>query len=153
MILVVAGICFGIIQWRHKKEQTSYTSSDSQDRGKGIYETTYNGDKYLYNNDILSILFIGIDSSEKMEQTESFGEQAIADSIDLLIFDRGSKTIRLVPINRDMQTEIHKYSLAGYDLGTYETRIAYAYSYGDGGEKSAKNVITAVSDIFGGCSD
>lgn len=150
ILLMITGLFFGITEWKKMKERSSYTSSDSKDRGKGIYEITYNGDKYSYNNDILSILFIGIDSSEKMEETKEYGGQAIADSIDLLLFDRGNRTIRLVPINRDMQTEIHKYSLSGYDQGTYETRIAYAYSYGNGGEASAKNVITAVSDIFGG---
>lgn len=122
----------------------------SSNAGSGYRDILYNGEKYRYNNRITTILYAGIDSTGKMEETAQYGNKARADSIQLVVLDEKKSKISVVSINRDTMTKIRQYSLDGTNLGLYQTHIGYAYSYGDGGKVSCENLCEAVSMLFGG---
>ncbi|MCC8047103.1 MAG: LCP family protein [Clostridiales bacterium] len=125
------------------------TSSNSIDVGTGYRNITYNGQDYQYNNLVTSILVIGVDSTGTMEQT-AYTEAPRADSVNLVVIDKYNEKITILAFNRNTQTEVHRYTVAGTDRGTYTTFLCYAYTYGDGLEVSCENVVTAVEDLLGG---
>ena len=49
---------------------------------KGDY-VTYNGERYKYNNDIINILFLGIDKKNSSDQSKQIGENRQSDVITL----------------------------------------------------------------------
>ena len=152
-LLVVVAVCLVTILVVQKlKNQKTYhvSGSNSIDVGAGYRYTEYNGKKYQYNNRVTTLLYAGLDSTDELKATASYGDKTRADSIMLVVLDEASKKMSVVAINRDTMTEVHRFSRTGDDLGTYVTHIGYAYSNGDGGEASCENLKTAVSDLLGG---
>lgn len=139
MLLLVA---FLIIKTQRewKKYDVSPFASSSEEVKSG----------YEYNEKISSILLIGIDSTGTMETSETFGNQARADNIDLISFNNQDKSVKILPISRDTMTEVSNFSSKGYEVGKTKTHIGYAFSFCDGGNESSMNVCNAVSDLLYG---
>lgn len=152
-ILVVALIA-GFLIWRDQIRQNAYKvdESVSQEQDDGVYMIEYDGAYYEYNNNIMSVMLIGIDSTGKIESTDTYDNHARADNIEILIFDRRTSKISILPISRDTITPVHKYSMNGYDIGTEDTHLGFAYTFGDGGKISCLNTQQAVADLLYGVS-
>ena len=150
-VVVVAGlVTFFVVQKLENQKSYHVSGSNSIDVGAGYRYTEYNGKKYQYNNRVTTLLYAGLDSTDELKATASYGDKTRADSIMLVVLDEASKKMSVVAINRDTMTEVHRFSRTGEDLGTYVTHLGYAYSNGDGGEASCENLKTAVSDLLGG---
>ena len=148
-VIVLSAALFGIYRQLQNQNAMDVRGS-SHNVGSGYREVTYKGEKYRYNNRILSILYAGVDSIGKMETKARYGNKARADSIQLIVMDEKKCRMSVVSINRDTMTDIRQYSLDGTDMGLYQTHIGYAYTYGDGGKVSCENLCEAVSLLFGG---
>lgn len=148
-VIVLSAALFGIYRQLQNQNAMDVRGS-SHNVGSGYREVTYKGEKYRYNNRILSILYAGVDSIGKMEAKARYGNKARADSIQLVVMDEKKCRMSVVSINRDTMTDIRQYSLDGTDMGLYQTHIGYAYTYGDGGKVSCENLCEAVSLLFGG---
>lgn len=149
-VLVVALLTAFLI-WRDQRAQGVFKVNETTDvEADGSYMMTYNGVEYEYNNNIMSVLLIGIDSKGKMETTKTYGDHGRADNIELLILDRKTSKVSILPISRDTITPVHKYSMNGYDMGTEDTHLGFAYSFGDGGKGSCLNTQQAVTDLLYG---
>lgn len=114
------------------------------------YSITYEGEEYDFNSSIESVLLIGVDSRGKLEAQESYGVDARADNIDLIIMDRQNHSVKILPISRDTMTEITKYTVKGYESSSYVDHIGFAFSYGNGGKASCDNACDAVSNLLYG---
>ena len=71
-------------------------------------EVTYQGEKYVYNEDLVSILFLGVDK-EAFEEGGMVGDGKAgqADALFLLVLDTKTGKNRLIAISRDtMSTSI-----------------------------------------------
>lgn len=115
----------------------------------------YNGVKYRYNDNITSILCMGIDkdtfSNDKQHTLE--GQNASggdADSIFLVTMDLSTGDTKLVNISRDTMTDIKITSQSGRFIKTEQAQLSLAYAYGDGGDVSCQNALTAVRNLFYG---
>lgn len=103
----------------------------------------YNGSKYKYNKDMVNLLFMGVDTTGAVSG-ESAGQQPVgsagqADTIVLAALNNKTKTVTLIPINRDTMTEISIYDVHGKFSGKQKEQLALAYAYGDG-EKKAQSL-------------
>ena len=149
---LIAALIVGFLIWRDQKAQSVYKVSEdiTPESDEGSYMMTYNGVEYEYNNNIMSVMLIGIDSTGKIESTDTYGDHARADNIEILILDRKSNKVSIMPISRDTITPVHKYSMNGYDMGTEDTHLGFAYSFGDGGKASCLNTQQAVTDLLYG---
>lgn len=118
------------------------------DDGRNII---YNGQKYKFNENITSILLIGVDK-ERFENnaTDTYGENGQADVLMLLCIDTSNGKTTAIPISRDTMAEVNQYSVNGQYLGIAKEQICLSYSYGDGREKSCENTVTSVSRMFYG---
>ena len=108
---------------------------------------TYNGHTYRFNDNIATILFIGVDNRELSENAVA-GTGGQADALYLLTYDTSTGVIRVVSINRDTIADISRYDEAGVYYDTNKEQICMAYAFGDGKELSAKNQVTSVSRLL-----
>lgn len=158
MLLCCAALCVGTaaavtggaMHSLNEQKGRQVTAGKASDTGAGYRYLTSNGKTYQYNNRITTILYAGLDSQDPLEQTAAYGDKARADSIMLLILDERSKEMSVLAISRDTMTDVHRYTRTGKDMGTYNTHLGYAYTYGDGGKASCENLERAVSDLIGG---
>ena len=150
-VAVVMVGCFGAAAWQVQKKQASrsVTAGNPKDMGVGYRQVKYQGEKYRYNELITTILYAGVDSTGIMTENADWASAARADSIAVAVLDKKKGKMTVIALNRDIMTEVHRYSMSGRDRGTYETHLGYAYSYGDGGKVSCENLQEAVEGILG----
>lgn len=115
-----------------------------QENGKFI---VYNGETYKYNEDITSMLFLGVDKRD-MDDLGELGGNGQADVIVLLALDLKNRKLTMVNVPRDTMADVSIYSAAGYYTGMQKQQICLSYSYGDGKESSCENTVTTVRRVF-----
>lgn len=110
----------------------------------------YKGHTYKYNENITTMLFIGVDKTSLGVIDDVVGTGGQADAIYLLAVDFDSGEITTFAIPRETMVDIEVYSADGNYLGMQEKQICLSYAYGDGKTKSCNNLISAVEKLFYG---
>lgn len=112
----------------------------------------YDGKAYRYNENLTTILFMGIDQrSEVIEKREGVsGESGQADTIFLLVMDQKKNKMKVIGISRDTMTSIPTYDYKGNYVGDSVNHLGLAYAFGDGKEISCQYMVDAVSNLFYG---
>jgi LCP family protein required for cell wall assembly len=113
---------------------------------------TYGGATYAYNDDIVSLLFLGIDDPGKVTvRTEGFGKGNQTDVILLAAIDADKKKVTLLNISRDAMTNVN---ILSYDhkaiVGSRVMQVALSHAYGDGSDLSCLLAADAVAGLVGG---
>jgi len=108
---------------------------------------THDGKQYRIRQNLSSILLIGFDSFE--EDTDRIVEgknrnRDLSDFIVVLLVDHKNKTITPLQLNRDTLCEIPWLDETGAVGGYHTEQLAFAHTYGSGGEDSARNTVRAV---------
>lgn len=117
---------------------------ETQNQGEFV---VYNGKTYEYNQNITSILFMGVDKRE-LEETEVNGTGGQADVIVLFAVDTKTGKISMINISRDTMTDVTVYSANGGYVGSQEQQLCLAYAYGDGKKTSCENTVNSVKALF-----
>ena len=117
--------------------------AEVQDDGDYI---VYKGRTYKYNEDITSMMFIGIDKDFEDDNEQGTGGQA--DVLVLMAVDMKSHKMTMLAIPRDTYTEVALYSPSGHYSGMKDMQVCMAYAYGDGKETSCENTISSVRRLF-----
>ncbi len=108
----------------------------------------YKGQRYKYNDNITTILCMGIDKESFSSDSDDIGTGGDADTLFLLAMDLESGNAKIITISRDTMAEIGVYSPNGSYIGTRKSQICLAYAYGDGKETSCHNQLVAVRQLF-----
>lgn len=108
----------------------------------------YNGKWYVYNDDIETILVMGLDKYESQVQEGSYNNDMQADFLTLLILDKGEDKATALHLNRDAMAQMNILGLKGEKLGSTTAQLALAHTYGSGGKDSGKNTADAVSGFL-----
>lgn len=127
-------------------------AADANEGGPDIGDDAvlYNGEVYQYNQDMVNVVFMGIDY-EKHEGAE--GETlggGQADTLLLIAINTNNNKMTLFNIPRDTMTEIKLYDLNRNYTGDAVAQIALSHAYGDGAELSNRLTVDAVSNLFYG---
>lgn len=109
---------------------------------------TYNGTTYAYNNDMTSILCMGVDKKGMGLEDELVGTGGQADALYLVAMDTKTGKTTVIAISRDIYSDISVYSADGTYKGTENAQLCLAYAYGDGKETSCDNTVKAVERLF-----
>lgn len=110
---------------------------------------TYNGEDYVYNKNIATILCMGIDTDVKSSgPVATSGSAGQADALYLVVMDTDTGKMTVVAIPRDTMAEVDVYSKSGTYGGVETKQICLAFSYGDGKDESCQNVARSVSRIL-----
>lgn len=109
----------------------------------------YNGETYVYNEDLSTLLILGIDDPVLTEY-ESARNASQADFILAAVFDPATETCTLIQINRDTMSDVPVLDTFGNYIGLETQQLALAHTYGNGLEMSAENTVYAVSRFLYG---
>ena len=111
---------------------------------------TYKGEKYRYNENITSVLCMGVDERELADEDAQIGEAGQADMLMLAILDTKTGDVKLWNISRDSMTDVDIYNVEGEYVRTEEMQACLAFAYGDGSHESCENTVRAVSRLLYG---
>ena len=113
---------------------------------------TYNGQEYPMKTHLQTVLLIGTDAVEASEQTtegvKPFSNNNQADFLTLLVLDTDNNTAEILQVNRDTMTDVPWLDVLGNYGGTEFKQLCLAFNYGDGGPKSCRNTVSAVSSLL-----
>lgn len=156
LLLATAGGGFFFLRSKGEKELKTVKNeipvavpeeAEGSEEGKIV---VYKGERYCYNEDIISILCMGVDTSIQETGEDSVGANGQADALILAALDSKSGDLSLVSISRDSMVDVNKYNVNGQYLGTEKMQICLSYAYGDGKEKSCQNTVESVSRLMYG---
>ena len=111
---------------------------------------TYKGEKYRYNENITSVLCMGVDKREISAEEVTTGTAGQADMLMLAILDTESGRVKLWNISRDSMTDVDIYNVDGEYVRTEKLQACLAFAYGDGFHKSCENTVKSVSRLLYG---
>lgn len=117
----------------------------------GEHAVMYRGEAYVYNEDILTILVMGIDSLEKLPKPDEVTDYIMggqADTLFLVVINPHIKEIQLIAINRNSMTEIDVYDSDNNYVRTDLLQVCLQHGYGSGLEDSCERQVQAVSRMF-----
>ncbi|MCM1114948.1 MAG: LCP family protein [Clostridium sp.] len=141
LVLAVAGT-FMFLQNKGKSDMTNVTTQTNYDE---VIE--HNGHKYVYNEDVVSIAFIGVDKRDINEES-TIGTAGQADADVILTVDTSTGRAKAIAIPRDTMVDVDLYSENGVFLRSEEMQLCLSFAYGDGKATSAENVTTSISRIL-----
>lgn len=169
LIVIIALLCVFLIFRQIGKSQVTSVIADSGHIDIGdepenaditIEENQilYHGQIYEQNEDLISILVMGIDK----ETVTTIGGQSWsadeagayaggqADALFLVLINPHDETVRLVNINRNSMADVDVWDESGNYMGVYTKQIALQHGYGDGGAESCVHQVKAVSRLLHG---
>ncbi len=109
----------------------------------------YNGHKYVYNENMIAVAFIGVDKRELGLEDGKVGTAGQADTNIVIAVDSSTGKATAIAIPRDTMVEVDLYSESGIFLRSEKMQLCLSYAYGDGKASSAANVTTSISRILG----
>lgn len=113
---------------------------------------TYQGQDYPIKKHLKTVLLVGTDSTEgyeeKTEGIKPFYNAHQADFLMLLVLDTDAGTAEVLQVNRDTMTDVPWLDVLGNYGGTEFKQLCLAFNYGDGGPKSCRNTVNAVSSLL-----
>ncbi len=113
-------------------------------------EILYNGKKYEYRRDVMSILVMGIDKKAAVSAGKDAMDGGQADALFLLLTDPEEERIYVVGINRNSMADVDVFDREGTYSETRMMQIALQHGYGDGLEQSCERQCAAVSRLLRG---
>ena len=103
----------------HHKQQQEKARQPEESVSQAEDDTIeWNGKRYTYNNNLINILFLGIDHANDIDTSYMPGDAGQADCIMLLSLDKETKEGRILQINRNTMTQIDTYDSTGSAFGT-----------------------------------
>jgi LCP family protein required for cell wall assembly len=116
---------------------------------KEVNTLKYNGNEYVFNEDVDTFLVMGLDKFEGDIKSDAYTNDRQADFLMLFVFDNVSKKCTALHINRDTMADVNKLDVTGFKVvGTINQQIALAHIYGDGDKTSCRNTADAVSKLL-----
>lgn len=112
--------------------------------GSTVY---YKGEKYEYNENAVPILLLGVDKYD-FNDVEGIGYNGQSDAVYVAVCDTEKKSVSVLAVSRDSMVDVNRYSHDGAFLDTKRMQLCLAYAYGDGKDKSCRNVALSVSRLL-----
>lgn len=162
VLLILILIALGVFAWlmeKGKKEMLGRIAEEQQitapkledqkvvleDEGEVVI---YKDCKYRYNENITSILCMGVDRESWNEEKK--GASGQADLLMLAILDMEQGTVRLWNISRDSMCDVDIYDGDNVFRTSEYAQACLAFAYGDGREGSCINTVRSVSRLLYG---
>lgn len=141
IIAVVGTVLF--LEYKGKSDLTNVTTQTDYEE-----KISYNGHDYVYNDDIVSIAFIGVDKRDLDTDGATAGTAGQADANIVVAVDTSSGEVTAIAVPRDTMVEVDLYSENNIFLRNETMQLCLSYAYGNGTDTSATNVTTSLSRIL-----
>jgi len=145
----IIGICLGcalvllggITVYLFRNVRSNKTNPEESDLDHDYSQASedtiqYQGNEYVYNQNLTNILFMGIDTKGEVVLKEAPGTAGQADAVMLLTLDEESRTAEILQISRDAMTDIDIYDVSGDYYTSIQAQLATQYAYGNGKQSS-----------------
>lgn len=127
-----------------KKHEISFEGAGTE----AGYDLIYDGVRYVYNKDMITMLFLGIDKLGSVEPAPDFTSGGQSDAIFMLIMNPHTMVMDIIAIPRDTIALVDVYNKDGsYNLTGY-TQICLQHAFGDGMSLSNERTKKAVSKML-----
>lgn len=147
-VVVLAGIGYSLFRRLEvSAHSTEAPRGDLSGRFSEAYMVSYDGRKYIYNNSLLSVLFMGVDRSDD-NAAAGYRNGGQADFLMLLLIDTRAETITQLQIDRDTMAEITVLGVLNNKVGTRSAQICLSHGFGDGKKQSCELTLTAVQQLL-----
>ncbi len=111
----------------------------------------FEGKRYIYNEDLINILVMGVDSSGAIEKDWKVpGQNGQADQLLLVSYDAKKNETRFLEIPRDIKTQLTIYDQKGGYYGKENLQLCLQYAYGRSGVESCELMVDDVTNILFG---
>lgn len=114
------------------------------------FDLIYNHKKYTYNNGIINLLVLGIDSFLINYEKQGLYNGGQSDAIYILSLDTVNKKFWLVQVPRDAVAYVDIYDEEGNIMKSVEAQIAVQHGFGNGLEESNYRSAKAISRMLYG---
>lgn len=145
IILFLVFAVVGTFVYLEQKGKNDITNVTTQTNYEEVIE--HNGHKYVYNEDVISIAFLGIDKRE-LGAGSTIGNAGQADAVIVLTVDTRTGKSKVIAVPRDTMVDVDLYSENDIFLRTENMQLCLSYAYGNGKDTSAQNVTTSLSRIL-----
>lgn len=110
----------------------------------------YEGKIYEYNEEILNLLFLGIDQHGLLEKETDYSdwESGQADAIFVLSLNPATKTMKIVAVPRNSMVTLNIYGSDGQIEEQIRNQICLQYGYAGGGKSGLEEMKRAVSELL-----
>lgn len=147
VLLSIGGGIFAFVKIGEARlrEELSFTDNNlSEDAAYGdSAEVFHNGQGYVYNENIINILFIGVDKDNIKEKKDRQ-----ADALYLLSIDTEADKFNVLAISRNTLADIDIYDMNNEFMGSDRAQICLSYVYGKDDKDSSKLTCKAVSRLL-----
>lgn len=147
ILLLLVFIVVGIVIYMQQQGKNDIKNVNTETDYQEVIE--YKGHKYVYNDDMISLAFIGVDKRELGLKDGIVGTAGQADANIVLAIDSSTGKATAIAVPRDTMVEVDLYSESSVFLRSEEMQLCLSYAYGDGRASSAANVTTSISRILG----
>lgn len=153
LVIVVGFGVFSTLKVVGKNEMKRAVASDITDDNvsvAGLIE--YKGHKYKYNEDLTTVLVMGIDTEGDISEVNVAEDDQLtggqADALFLLVLNPHDKNVYFLAINRNAMADVDVFDKNGVYTGRRTQQISLQHGYGDGKELSCERQVTAVSRLL-----
>ena len=146
IVLAVVIAFIGTLAYLDLSGKNEFKNIDKQTDYQEVIE--YNGSKYVYNQDVVAIAFLGVDKRELGLNDNAVGTGGQADADIVLTINTKTGKAKAIAVPRDTMVDIDLYSESGIFLRSENMQLCLSYAYGDGKAKSAENTTTSISRIL-----
>ena len=108
----------------------------------------FEGEHYVYNEDLINILCLGIDHDHALNQDVLPGERGQSDAIFLISLNSKTREMKILNIPRDLMMPVDIYDAEGNYFNTRTMQITLQYAYGIDEEDSCKKTAQDVSALL-----
>ena len=137
-VVQLAVLTVAIVLWKIWPDEEKSQVESSNERAYRHIEV--DGKQYDYNTNMLTLLCMGIDTTDDSE-----GQ---SDVIDLMVLDRENEKMKILSFSRDSMVPIRIFDASGKSLGWEEQHLALASSYGSTQERGCLLTCEAVSKLI-----
>lgn len=152
-LLVSAAVAIGVMYNKGKvsmsNEEIKVTAPDGVEIIDDGAEVHYNGKKYNFNKNLITMLVMGVDKENIYDIGEE-GYNGQADALFLLVADTETGEVDLISISRDSMVNVDVYTPDGTYITNRRMQLCLAYAYGKDEQASAANVMKSLSELMYG---
>ena len=145
LLIIVALVvgAFLILNYDGEKKMTNTTAATD-------YQETieYKGHTYVYNENVVTMAFLGVDKRELGKAENHTSTNGMADTDIVVAIDKVSGKTSMIAVPRDTMVDVDVFDKDGNFKKTKEMELCIAYAYGDGFGTSCKNVTKSISRIL-----
>ena len=161
ILIILAGGAYGSYQYlksqgrksllEHKQiEGVQITAPEEAEIADEGHTIKYRGKTYRRNEEVISILAMGIDEKSDAPEEHEIGENGQANTLFIAALNAVDGSLTLINISRDSIVDVDLYDVNGNSAGTEPMQICLAYAYGSDGKSSCENTIKSVSRLMYG---